>query len=146
MKCVEAVHSLDITNDNIYTINAYNRYKLHEYLWGKKTVSVEIIKCLPMKQGFKNRRWQVKVEGIKMIMLKHRNDERASFNFYRKNKNGEMEYWKSADHLYVHLTNTTNEKLEDPYEPYVVYIEICEEVSDINSHPITYRSESNDSV
>jgi hypothetical protein len=104
-----------------------------------------------MKKGFKNRRWQVKVDGIKMMMLKHRNDEEASFTFYRKDKKGEMNYWKSADHLYTNIDDTTEDTLNDPYQECVVYIELCEEETDsninsIHSHPIPQSSESSLSV
>ena len=157
MERVVSVKSLELQEKNVYIGFAYHRYKLHQYLWGKQSIVVEIINCLPMKQGFKNRRWQVKVDGIKMMMLKHRNDEEASFTFYRKNKKGEMEYWKSADHLYIGTEETTSsdEAFIDPYEPCTVYIEICEEISEydvesnimsINSHPITHRSGSDESV
>jgi hypothetical protein len=150
MKDIVSVHSLDIKEGEIYIAFAYHRYKLHQYLWKKSTVLVEIINCLPMKQGFKNRRWQVKVDGIKMMMLKHRNDEEASFTFYRKDKKGEMNYWKSADHLYTDIEDTTDD-LQDPYQECVVYIEFCEEETESNitsicSHPIREGSESSSTV
>ena len=157
MERVVSVKSLDIQEKKVYIGFSYHRCKLHQYLWGKKSIVIEIMNCLPMKQGFKNRRWQVKVDGVKMMMLKHRNDEEASYNFYRKNKKGEMEYWKSADHLYIDTEETTSrdETFTDPYQPCTVYIEICEEnseydtesnVKSVNSHPITQRSESDESV
>lgn len=147
MEEVISVHSLEIKEGNMYIAFVYHRYKLHQYLWGKKPMIVEIVKCLPMKQGFKNRRWQVKVDGVKMMMLKHRNDEDASYTFYRKNKKGEIEYWKSADHLYVGTEDMSSDDMHDPFEPCIVYIEFCEdETNSIQSHPITHRSESDSSV
>ena len=150
MEEVVSVYSSEVKEENIYIAFAYHRYKLHQYLWKKSTVLVEIINCLPMKQGFKNRRWQVKVDGIKMMMLKHRNDEEASFTFYRKDKKGEMNYWKSADHLYTDIEDTTDD-LQDPYQECVVYIEFCEEETESNitsicSHPIREGSESSSTV
>ena len=146
MEEVVSVYSSEVKEENIYIAFAYHRYKLHQFLWGKQPIIVEIVKCLPMKQGFKNRRWQVKVDGIKMMMLKHRNDEEASFTFYRKDKKGEMNYWKSADHLYTDIEDTTDD-LQDPYQECVVYIEFCEEETESNitsicSHPIREGSES----
>ncbi len=151
MEEIVSIFTEEIKERNVYIAFAYHRYKLHQYLWKKQPILVEIINCLPMKKGFKNRRWQVKVDGIKMMMLKHRNDEEASFTFYRKDKKGEMNYWKSADHLYTNIDDTTEDTLNDPYQECVVYIELCEEetesnINSIHSHPIIQSSESSLSV
>ena len=154
MEDIVSVYPTELKEGNEYIAFTYHRYKLHQYLWGKKPILIEIIKCLPMKQGFKNRRWQVKIHGIKMIMLKHRNDEEASFIFYCKKK-GEMNYWKSADHLYMNPIELNQEEFENPYQECIVYIELFEEITEcdtesniksICSHPIPQSSESSSSV
>uniref|UniRef100_A0A6C0CQI0 Uncharacterized protein n=1 Tax=viral metagenome TaxID=1070528 RepID=A0A6C0CQI0_9ZZZZ len=155
MEDIDSVYSLELKEGNEYIAFVYHRYKLHQYLWGKKPIIIKIIKCLPMKQGFKNRRWQVKVHGIKMMMLKHCNDEKASFTFYRKDKKGEITYWKSADHLYTDTDQTDEEYFNDLYQECIVYIELCEEstkcdtesnMKSICSYPISKNSESSLSV